>query len=220
MIAKYSGMALARVILIEDDLFTRSTLAALLTHRGFDVVGQVESPEEALMLQGLYSPEVALVDLDLGPGPNGIDVATALRRVNPNIGIVMLTTFMDPRFTGANNLPLPKGSRFLTKSELSNVSTLVTAILQVMRNPLLHTKQPKSSNAALTDGQIEILRLVSEGHTTASIAFARSVSEKSIEATISRIHSNLGLLKTKQLNPRIQLTRAFLALVGKKPPGE
>jgi DNA-binding NarL/FixJ family response regulator len=213
-------MALARVILIEDDLFTRSTLSALLTHRGFEVVGQTESVEEALMIQGLYSPEVALVDLDLGPGPNGIDVATALRKVNPNIGVVMLTTFMDPRFTGTNNLPLPKGARFLTKNELSDVSTLVVSILQVLRNPLSHAKQPKGSGSSLTEGQIEILKLVSEGHTTSSIALTRGVSEKSIEATLSRIHSSLGLPKTKQLNPRVQLTRAFFSLTGKKPPGE
>jgi DNA-binding NarL/FixJ family response regulator len=213
-------MALARVILIEDDLFTRSTLSALLGHRGFEVVGQTESVEEALMLQELYSPEVALVDLDLGPGPNGIDVAIALRRVNPNIGIVMLTTFIDPRFTGTNNLPLPKGTRFLTKGELNDVSILVTSILQVMRNPLSHSKQLKRSGSLLTEGQIEILRLVSEGHTTASIAITRGVSEKSIEATLARIHSSLGLIKTKQLNPRVQLTRAFLSLTGKKPTGE
>lgn len=213
-------MALARVILIEDDLFTRSTLSALLTHRGFEVVGQTESVEEALMIQGLHSPEVALVDLDLGPGPNGIDVATALRKVNPNIGVVMLTTFMDPRFTGTSNLPLPKGARFLTKNELSDVSTLVVSILQVLRNPLSHAKQPKGSGSSLTEGQIEILRLVSEGHTTSSIALTRGVSEKSIEATLARIHSSLGLPKTKQLNPRVQLTRAFFSLTGKKPPGE
>ena len=213
-------MALARVILIEDDLFTRSTLSALLTHRGFDVVGQTESVEEALMLQDVYSPEVALVDLDLGPGPNGIDVATALRQVNPNIAIVMLTTFSDPRFTGTDNLPMPKGTKFLTKSELTNVSTLVISILQAVRNPLSYTKQPSASNSLLTEGQIEILKLVSEGHTTFSIAQTRGVSEKSIEATLARIHSSLDLPKSKQLNPRVQLTRAFLSLTGKKPPGE
>ena len=213
-------MALARVILIEDDLFTRSTLSALLTHRGFEVVGLTDSVEEALMIQGLYLPEVALVDLDLGPGPNGIDVATALRKVNPNIGVVMLTTFMDPRFTGTNNLPLPKGARFLTKDELIDISTLVISILQVLRNPLSHARQPKGSDSSLTKGQIEILKLVSEGHTTSSIALTRGVSEKSIEATLSRIHSSLGLPKTKQLNPRVQLTRAFFSLTGKKPPGE
>jgi DNA-binding NarL/FixJ family response regulator len=205
---------------IEDDLFIRSTLSALLVHRGFEVVGQTESAEEALMLQTLQSPEVILVDLDLGPGPNGIDIATAMREVNPKLGIVMLTTFLDPRFADIKNLPLPRGARFLTKGEQSDVSTLVTAILQVLRNPLSHTRNPKPRSAVLTEGQIEILRMVAEGHTTASIAQIRGVTEKSIEATLSRIHSSLDLPKTKELNPRIQLTRAFLTLVGKKPPGE
>ena len=213
-------MPLARVILIEDDLFTRSTISALLVHRGFDVVGQADSAEEGLLLQELCLPEVALIDLDLGPGPNGIDIAVALRKADPKIGIVMLTTFQDPRFADARNLPLPQGAKFLTKGELSDVSILVTAILQVQRNPLIAVRHHRKSLPLLTDGQIEILRLVSEGHTTASIALTRGVTEKSIEATLTRIHSNLGLPKEKQLNPRIQLTRAFLALVGKKPPGE
>jgi DNA-binding NarL/FixJ family response regulator len=213
-------MPLARVLLIEDDLFIRSTLSALLVHRGFEVVGQTESAEEALMLQTLHHPEVILVDLDLGPGPNGIDIAIAMREVNPTLGIVMLTTFLDPRFADIKNLPLPRGARFLTKGELSDVSTLVTAILQVLRNPLAHARNPKQRSAVLTEGQIEILRLVAEGHTTASIAQARGVTEKSIEATLGRIHSSLDLRKSKELNPRIQLTRAFLTLVGKKPPGE
>ena len=213
-------MPLARVILIEDDLFTRSTISALLVHRGFDVVGQADSAEEGLLLQELHLPEVALIDLDLGPGPNGIDIAVALRKADPKIGIVMLTTFQDPRFADARNLPLPQGAKFLTKGELSDVSILVTAILQVQRNPLIAVRHHRKSLPLLTDGQIEILRLVSEGHTTASIALTRGVTEKSIEATLTRIHSNLGLPKEKQLNPRIQLTRAFLALVGRKPPGE
>jgi DNA-binding NarL/FixJ family response regulator len=213
-------MSLAEVLLIEDDLFTRSTLTALLTHRGFEVIGQTNSVEEALLLQNLHSPHVALVDLDLGPGPNGIDVATALRRRNPQIGIVMLTSFLDPRFADLKSLPIPRGAKFITKGELSDISTLITAILQVRRNPILHTKNLKQSTALLTSGQIDILRLVSEGHTTSSIAVARGVTEKSIEATLARIHTKLGLPKAKSLNPRIQLTRAFFTLVGKKPPGE
>jgi DNA-binding NarL/FixJ family response regulator len=213
-------MSLAKVLLIEDDLFTRSTLSALLLHRGFEVVGQTDSVEEALLLQSLYFPDVALVDLDLGPGPNGIDVATALRKFNPNIGIVMLTTFLDPRFADLKNLPIPRGAKFLTKSELGDITTLVTAILQVQRHPLSHAKIPGHNSHLLTSGQIEILRLVSEGQTTSSIASARGVTEKSIEATLGRIHSKLGLPKAKSLNPRIQLTRAVLELVGKKPPGE
>ncbi len=213
-------MPLARVLLIEDDLFIRLTLSALLAHRGFEVVGQSESAEEALLLQASYDPEVALVDLDLGPGPNGIDIAAAMREVNPNIGIVMLTTFLDPRFADIKNLPLPRGARYLTKGELGDTSILVTSILQAVRNPLSPTKNPRQRSSVLTQGQIEILRLVAEGHTTGNIAATRGVSQKTIEATLNRIHTSLDLPKIKELNPRIQLTRAFFTLVGKKPPGE
>ena len=213
-------MPLARVLLIEDDLFIRLTLSALLAHRGFEVVGYCESAEEALLLQASYDPEVALVDLDLGPGPNGIDIAAAMREVNPNIGIVMLTTFLDPRFADIKNLPLPRGARYLTKGELGDTSILVTSILQAVRNPLSPTKNQRQRSSVLTQGQIEILRLVAEGHTTGSIAATRGVSQKTIEATLNRIHTSLDLPKIKELNPRIQLTRAFFTLVGKKPPGE
>ena len=213
-------MPLARVLLIEDDLFIRSTLSALLVHRGFEVVGQTDSAEEALLLQGLNNPEVILVDLDLGPGPNGIDIATAMRVVNPAIGIVMLTTFKDPRFADIKNLPLPRGTRYLAKGETTDVSIVVTAILQALRNPLYQSRNPRKDSSSLNESQIEILRLVAEGRTTANIAELRGVSEKTIEATLSRIYTSLDLPKNRELNPRIQLTRAFLAMVGRKPPGE
>ena len=77
-------MSLAKVLVVEDDQFIRSTLSALLMHKGFDVVGTVETAEEAVLLQRLHKPEVLLTDLDLGPGPNGIDIAVALRNRDPN----------------------------------------------------------------------------------------------------------------------------------------
>ena len=72
----------------------------------------------------------------------------------------------------------------------------------------------------LTETQIDILRLVSEGQTTASIAKERNVSEKSVEAALSRTYSALGLERSPGLNPRVQLTRAYFRLAGKKPPNE
>ena len=213
-------MTLASVLLVEDDLFMRATLSALLTTKGFNVVGAVDTAEEALYLQNTFNPDVVIADLDLGPGPNGIDITSALREFNPKIGIIFLTTFSDPRLADLNNLPIPKGAVYFTKSKLGDPAILITAILQVSRNPLFHQRVKNSELAHLTETQIEILKLVSQGHTTASIATQRNVSEKSVEAMLSRIHSALELPKAKNLNPRVQLTRAFFALAGKKPPGE
>ena len=213
-------MSLAKVLLVEDDPFIRATMSALIAQKGFTVVGVVDTADAALLSQKMYDPDVVVADLDLGPGPNGIDIATALRRVNPNIGVIILTTFSDPRLADSRNLDLPNGTMYFTKSKINDVSILLTAILQVKHLPLAPNRKKKSDLSILTEAQIEILRLVSEGQTTASIAAQRNVSEKSVEAMLSRIHVTLELPKSKNLNPRVQLTRAFFALAGKKPPGE
>ena len=220
MLVNTGNMSLAKVLLVEDDPFIRATLSALISQKGFTVVGVVDTADEALLAQKIHHPDVLLADLDLGPGPNGIDIASALRLNNPNLGIIILTTFSDPRLADSRNLELPTGTMYFTKSKINDVSILLTAILQVKHLPLSHNRKKKSESISLTEPQIEILRLVSEGQTTASIAEQRNVTEKSVEAMLARIHSTLELPKSQNLNPRVQLTRAFFALPGKKPPGE
>ena len=107
-----------RVLIVEDDAFSRVALSDALKHQGLLVIGAVESAFEALELQKKFSPQVAVCDLDLGVGPTGLDVAHALRRENPSIGIVMLTSFRDPRLANPELPPLPVGAILLNKREL------------------------------------------------------------------------------------------------------
>lgn len=213
-------MGLARVLLVEDDVFLRATMSSLLASKGFSVVGAVETADEALLIQELHNPEVLVTDLDLGPGPSGIDIAIALRNRNPQIGIIILTSFSDPRLSDPRSAPLPRGAMYFTKSKVSDTAVLLSAVLQVKHRPFMGASARKPEQSELTETQIEILRLVSEGQTTASIANQRNVSEKSVEAALSRIYIVLGLERSKHLNPRVQLTRAYFRLAGKKPPNE
>ena len=213
-------MSLAKVLIVEDDIFLRSTLTSLLALKGFEVVGQVDTAEEAIILQKLHNPEVLLIDLDLGPGPNGIEIAIELRANNPRLGIIILTSFSDPRLANTRKLELPHGTIYLTKSRVHDVSVLITSILRVKHSPHATHKRSHTQFSQLTETQIEILRLVSEGQTTSSIAQQRGVSEKSVEFVLARTHAVLNLPRNNKLNPRVQLTRAYFALSGKKPPGE
>jgi DNA-binding NarL/FixJ family response regulator len=210
-------MAIAKVLVIEDDLFIRSTLSTLLSHKAFEVVGSVATAQEALLVQQKCNPHVVISDLDLGTGPNGIDIVTSMRRYNPTLGVILLTSFSDPRLADSKNSPLPLGTVYFTKSKMHDISVLFTAIIQVKHLPLSQVRKPLTPDFGLTEPQIDILRLVSEGLTTASIAEARGVSEKSVEAALKRIHMVLGLPREKSLNPRVQLTRAFFELSGKSP---
>lgn len=210
-------MALAKVLLVEDDLLLRNTLGELLGHRSFDVVGLVNSAEEALIINREMKPDVLLIDLDLGPGPNGIDIAHALRQENPQLGIVFLTSFTDPRFLDPNNLRIPTGSMYFTKSQVQDVSVLITAILRAKSFPLTPIRRMEPEKNPLSNLQIDILRRVSEGATSTHIANDLNLSVKSVEAHLSRIHRLLGLERHTDISPRIQLTRAFFAATGKRP---
>ncbi len=212
-------MKLGRILIVEDDLFVQMTLAQALESANFEIVARVATPTEALNVAKSGNVEVAILDLDLGPGASGIDVAHALRQHNERIGLILLTSYTDPRISDPNSRSLPKGTIFLTKSRITDIHDLSAAILQVKLWPVESKRNTTTSRSHLTEVQIEVLKLLAEGLTTSEIAERQGVSDKAVEATITRLHNLLGLEKNKKLNPRVQLARAYFALSGKKPPG-
>lgn len=210
---------MASVLLVEDDVFSRSTLSAALIGANIEVKGQVAKASEAIRAVTKFSIDIAIIDLDLGPGANGIDIAIALRDINPRIGIIILTSYSDPRVANPNALTLPKGSKFVTKSSLSDFSSLITMILELKNQPLNNKNGSRIERVEFSENQLSVLQGVAEGLTTKEIANRAGVSEKAIEGTITRLHSMLDLPKEPFLNPRVQLARAYFQLSGKKPPG-
>jgi DNA-binding NarL/FixJ family response regulator len=210
---------MASVLLVEDDVFSRSTLAAALLGANIEVKDQVAKASEAIRAVEKFSIDIAIIDLDLGPGANGIDIAIALRDINPRIGIIILTSYSDPRVANPNSLSLPKGSKFLTKSSLNDFGILIKMILELKSQPLSNKNGSKIERVGFSENQLSVLQGVAEGLTTKEIAARAGVSEKAIEGTITRLHSMLDLPKKPFLNPRVQLARAYFNLSGKKPPG-
>jgi len=213
------GVALASVLLVEDDVFSRSTLAAALMGANFEVRDQVSKASDALKAVTRFSIDVAIIDLDLGPGANGIDIAVALRNVNPKIGIIILTSYSDPRVANPNSLSLPKGSRLITKSTLNDFGLLIKMVIELKALPLSSKSTSKIERVIFSENQLSVLQGVAEGLTTKEIANRARVSEKAVEGTITRLHSMLDLPRKSSLNPRVQLARAYFELSGKKPPG-
>ena len=207
-----------RVLLVEDDTFARTTMAAALAAAGLDIALATNQPAAAVRACGERRVDVALLDLDLGPGPTGIDLAVLLRRTQPDIGILFLTSYSDPRLLGSGNQSLPAGARYLTKSKLEDMRPLLSLIAQVAASPLRAPAAKSSGEFDLTDHQITVLQLVAEGLSSGEIAQRLGVSQKAIEASISRINVALGIEKTKSENVRVQLARSYFRLTGRKPP--
>lgn len=214
-------MARLRVMVVEDDDFTRSTVVGSLQIHGIDVINQTGAVGPAMKSAQILKPDAVLVDLDLGAGPTGMDLAIALRRNFPSIGIVILTTFEDPRLLHPKIPNPPIGTEYLVKREVGDVNLLYNAILKSIQNvskgKKIESKKPASAQLeGVTDSQLETMRLIAQGKSNKEIAKNRKVTEKSVEQTISRLVANLKLPRSGASNQRTQIAKLYFKLTGSK----
>ena len=200
------------VLVVEDDGLMRDLIARSLELRGF-VVETAASAADAKRAFGRLDPDGAVIDIELGAGPNGFDLAEALRASAPYLAIVFLTHLPDARFVERDPQALPSGIAYLRKSALTDVDTLVTTLDNVMRgapDPVRHDLDPQRPLASLTRKQVEVLRLIAQGLTNADIAKRRGVSVKAVEDTVGRICAVLELDAGAEVNLRVTAARRYL----------
>jgi DNA-binding NarL/FixJ family response regulator len=214
-----------RAIVVEDDDFTRLMISTALQSQGINIIGQVADAPSALALANELKPEVALLDLHLGSGPTGLDLAVELRRILPKIGIVILTSFEDPRLLNPNLPDPPRGSIYLNKKSVNDTQVLVTALTSSTDSSTWNS--PNSSKIGLpgaigdlTDVQLETLRLMAQGLSNAEIAKRRFVTEKSVETAIARLAKIMGVESDPSRNQRVHMAKVYFRALGIDPGGE
>ena len=113
-----------RVLLLEDEALLRAMLAATLPDETMTVVGAFGDAKSAVAAAAETPFDVLVTDLDLlqGPGPNGIVVANVIRRTHPDAGIVLLTSYADPRLIGAKLSQVPDRTEYLRKQDVHDVA--------------------------------------------------------------------------------------------------
>ena len=204
---------MTRVLLVEDDGFTRMLLCSQLREIGHDVVADVATAAEGIAVLKFCQPELAILDLDLGPGPTGVDLAYVIRKAMPKVGILMLSTYVDIRLIG-DFRPLPVGAVFMVKRSLTDTAALDSAMtMAVLREPVRPADPGALGMPRLRDGQLEIMRLIAYGYTNAEIARKRSLEEASVAKAIARLLQQLGLTVTPERNVRVLITQAYFALL-------
>lgn len=209
---------------VEDEAFSRTALVTALRAHGLHVLFDTSTAATAVELFTLRRPQVAVLDIHLGSGPSGVDLAVQLRRTLPRLGVVFLTSFDEPRLLGASLPPLPAGSVYVAKSSVTSMSAILRAVenaAEWREGPARsHGDQRRPSRSHglddLTDDQLETLRLVAAGLSNAEIARRRVVREKSVEVMIGRIAKKLGLEPDAARNQRVHLARVYLRQLGAK----
>jgi DNA-binding NarL/FixJ family response regulator len=206
-------------IVVEDDDFTRLMIATALKAQGLEIILTTGEASSALEKAQELKPELAILDLHLGKGPTGIDLAVALRRVLPRVGILMLTSFEDPRLLNPNLPKLPFGGVYLTKKSVGEIEVLNDAISKAIDHKTWSGSsaplpQALSSVAKLTDTQLETLRLMAQGLSNAEIAKRRFLTEKSVETSIARLAKTMGLSQDPGKNQRVHMAKVYFRALG------
>lgn len=203
------------VLIVEDEALLRELLAHALESRGF-LVATAASAADAKRVFAQIDPDAVVLDVDLGRGPNGFDVAEAIRRQAPHTAIVFLTNLPDQRFASAEPETLPKGIAYLRKSALTDIDTLIGALDATLRGQGLeeyrHDRDSDRPLGTLTRKQIQVLQLVAQGRTNAQIAAERGVTEKAIEDTVGRLCAALGIDSSVEGNVRVAASRRILGI--------
>lgn len=202
-----------RVLVVEDDALLRTSLAGALEGSWCAIVGAVGSAAEAMRIAQSKAIDVLLTDLDLSSGPGGAELAHAVRRIRPDVGVVVLTSYVDPRLMGTKRSQFPLGTEYLTKQSVQELDTLRIAVVRAAVRGAAPTPMAPA-DLALTDTQVEIMRLVAQGLSNAEIASRRVVTEKSVEVAISRTLKQLGVAPDRSRNARVEIARAYYALSG------
>lgn len=158
-------------------------------------------------------PEVVVLDLHLGPGPTGLDLAVGMRERAPAVGLILLTSFSDPRLLRTSLDTIPAGMLYLVKQSVDDLALLAAAIESAP--DAARTTDTPAPRSPLTAAQADTLRLLAAGLSNSEIARVRVVTDATVEKTIARTAQALGIPYEEGVNQRVALARAYFALIGR-----
>lgn len=196
--SNHSGRPKIGILIIDDDLFVRTTLAReLSTAADITILGVYESGSDAIADIPTTQANLALVDIIM-PGLDGIETTRQLRAISPATRILALTSVSDPRQAAAM---LQAGAVGFVPKDLPAQAILDTiraacrgvAVLGGAATALIDVNSDMSLAAALTPAELRIAGLVAEGKTNKEIAATTFASPSTVKNHLTSIMRKLGV---------------------------
>jgi DNA-binding NarL/FixJ family response regulator len=205
------------VLVVEDDLLTLGLLAEILTQSGF-VVGAAATVARARLMWERMSPAAVVLDVDLGPGVNGFDLADAFLAQSPDLAVLFLSNLPDARFAGRDPGSLPAGVGYLRKDHLAEPKALVAALDAVLgrsRSGIPRDdRDPARPLAGLSRTQVEVLRMVALGMSNQQIADERGTTSRAVHNVLTRTMALIGAADSDEGSARVAAAREFIRVAG------
>jgi NarL family two-component system response regulator LiaR len=197
------------LLLVDDHAVVRGGVRAYLeTQPDLQVVAEAGSGEEAVQLAAEHVPDVVLMDLVM-PGMDGVETTRRVREVSPRSQVVVLTSFHDDthifpaikagaisyllKDIGPNELA--EAVRAAARGEAVLHPKVAARMMLELRGNRVQTTNPYTG---LSEREQEVLKLIAEGLSNATIAERLVLSEKTVKSHVSNILNKLHLADRTQ----------------------
>jgi NarL family two-component system response regulator LiaR len=192
------------IVIVDDHTIVRQGVRAFLEAQpDLAIAGEAESGEQAVQLAQELIPDVVLMDLLL-PGIDGVEATRQIKRVSPRSQVIVLTSYYEDEHVfpalraGAISYTL-KDIRPAELAEIVRKAAQGESVLhpRVASRLIQEVRQAKRAVPAvfadLTERELEVLRMIAEGHSNASIAEQLVLSEKTVKGHVSNILGKLHM---------------------------
>lgn len=211
-----------RVALADDAVLFREGLARVLGDRGFDVIAQAGAADELLSALEVQLPDVVIVDIRMPPTHTheGLVVALQIRERYPDVGVLVLSQYIETHYALQLLADRPEGAGYLLKDRVSHLAELAEAVDRVgsggsvidpkVVSELLGRRRTSGPMDQLSEREREILASMAEGRSNQAIGDELFLSAKTVESNVSSIFVKLGLTRSHDDNRRVLAVLKFL----------
>jgi DNA-binding NarL/FixJ family response regulator len=209
-----------RVAIAEDSVLLRKGLVLMLEEAGHEVVAASADAESFLRAVTADQPDVCVVDVRMPPTftDEGLRAALVVRDRWPDVGVLVLSQWVEERYATELISGRPHGVGYLLKDRVADVAEFLDALGRVaaggsaldpdvVAQLLARSRHPLGD---LTPREREVLTLMAEGRSNAAIADALVVGGGAVEKHINNIFTKLGLAPAERDHRRVLAVLRYL----------
>jgi DNA-binding NarL/FixJ family response regulator len=221
-----------RVVLADDSYLVREAISHVLeTEAGFVLVATCEDGDALVAAVEAERPDVVLTDIRMPPSGDdeGITVANRLRVTHPDVGVVVVSQYANPRYGVALLEGGSERRAYLLKERLHDRAQLVGALSTVAQGGSVvdskvvealifaQVRDENSPLTVLTPRELEILSEIAQGKSNQAIADQLVLSKRAVEKHINAIFLKLDLTQDEDVSRRV---KAALIYLSQRPTAE
>ena len=211
-----------RVVLAEDSVLLREGVARLLEDQGFEIVGQTGTADDLMLKVRSYSPNVVIVDIRMPPThtDEGLRAAQEIRETYPEIGVLVLSQYVEPTYAMELLAESAEGVGYLLKDRVSDVGEFAAAVRRVgeggsaldpaIVSQLVGRRRRDDPIDQLTPREGEVLEHMAQGRSNQGIADQLVVTERAVEKHVTSIFGKLRLPPAAEDHRRVLAVLTYL----------